>query len=76
MIEILGSYLVVFDSGFDVLRYLTVRTIGGTITALFLSIFLGPIIIKYLNLFNIHSPLEMMALSHIYLRPELQLWGD
>lgn len=49
MIELLGSYLVVFDSGFDVLRYLTVRTIGGTITALFLSIFLGPIIIKYLN---------------------------
>ena len=42
MIELLGSYLVVFDSGFDVLRYLTVRTIGGTITALFLSIFLGP----------------------------------
>ena len=49
MIELLGSYLVVFDSGFDVLRYLTVRTIGGTITALFLSIFLGPIIIKLLS---------------------------
>ena len=76
MIELLGSYLVVFDSGFDVLRYLTVRTIGGTITALFLSIFLGPIIIKYLNHLQYSQSIEMMVLSHIYLRPAPQQWGD
>ena len=48
MIEFMGTWLMAYDSGFDVLRYLTVRTIGGTLTALLLSIFLGPVIIKLL----------------------------
>ena len=29
MIELFGTWLMTYDSGFDVLRYLTVRTIGG-----------------------------------------------
>ena len=41
MFEYLGTALVSVDPGFDVLRYLTVRTIGGTITALIISILLG-----------------------------------
>ena len=49
MIELLGTWLMTYDSGFDVLRYLTVRTIGGTLTALMLSIFLGPTLIKFLS---------------------------
>ena len=49
MFEYLGSALVSIDPGFDVLRYLTVRTIGGTVTALLISIFLGPIIINFLK---------------------------
>jgi phospho-N-acetylmuramoyl-pentapeptide-transferase len=49
MFEYLGTALVSIDPGFDVLRYLTVRTIGGTITALLISIFLGPIIINFLK---------------------------
>ena len=49
MFEYLGTVLVSIDPGFDVLRYLTVRTIGGTITALLISIFLGPIIINFLK---------------------------
>ena len=49
MFEYLGTALVSIDPGFDVLRYLTVRTIGGTITALLISIFLGPIIISFLK---------------------------
>ena len=40
MFEYLGTVLVDIDPGFDVLRYLTVRTIGGTVTALLLTIFL------------------------------------
>ena len=40
MFEYLGSVLVSVDPGFDVLRYLTVRTIGGTITALVIIMFL------------------------------------
>jgi len=38
MIELIGTWLISYDSGFDVLRYLTVRTIGGTLTALMVSI--------------------------------------
>ena len=49
MFEYLGTILVDFDPGFDVLRYLTVRTIGGTITALLLTIFLGPKLISWLQ---------------------------
>jgi phospho-N-acetylmuramoyl-pentapeptide-transferase len=49
MIELMGSWLMNYEPGFNVLRYLTVRTIGGTLTALLLSIFLGPIIIKLLT---------------------------
>ncbi|MDA9024204.1 phospho-N-acetylmuramoyl-pentapeptide-transferase, partial [Gammaproteobacteria bacterium] len=49
MIELLGTWLMAYDSGFDVLRYLTVRTIGGTLTALLLSILLGPLIISLLT---------------------------
>ena len=49
MFEYLGTILVDIDPGFDVLRYLTVRTIGGTITALLLTIFLGPWLISWLH---------------------------
>jgi len=49
MFEYLGTVLVSFDPGFDVLRYLTVRTLGGTVTALLISILLGPAIIKLLK---------------------------
>ena len=49
MFEYLGTVLVDIDPGFDVLRYLTVRTIGGTVTALLLTIFLGPKLISWLQ---------------------------
>ena len=49
MFEYLGTILVTVDPGFDVLRYLTVRTIGGTITALLISILMGPLIINFLK---------------------------
>ena len=49
MFEYLGTVLVDIDPGFDVLRYLTVRTLGGTATGLLISILLGPAIIKSLK---------------------------
>ena len=49
MFEYLGTVLVDYDPGFDVLRYLTVRTLGGTVTALMISILMGPFIIKLLK---------------------------
>ena len=38
MFEYLGAVLVDIDPGFDVLRYLTVRALGGAVTALLISI--------------------------------------
>ena len=52
MFEYLGTVLVDYDPGFDVLRYLTVRTIGGTVTALLISIILGPYVINLLKKFQ------------------------
>tara|TARA_B100000768_G_scaffold34485_1_gene33095 strand:- start:20448 stop:21533 length:1086 start_codon:yes stop_codon:yes gene_type:complete len=49
MFEYLGTVLVGIDPGFDVLRYITVRTIGGTVTALLMSILLGPFVINLLK---------------------------
>ena len=49
MFEYLGSVLVQYDPGFDVLRYLTFRTIGGTVTALLNSILFGPKLISFLT---------------------------
>ena len=49
MFEYLGTILVDYDPGFDVLRYLTVRTLGGAVTALMISILMGPLIIKILK---------------------------
>ena len=49
MFEYLGSVLVQCDPGFDVLRYLTFRTIGGTVTALLISILFGPKLISFLT---------------------------
>ena len=62
MFEYLGTILVDYDPGFDVLRYLTVRTIGGTVTALIISIVLGPYVINLLKKFQfeqhvrVHGP--------------------
>ena len=52
MFEYLGTALVGVDPGFDVLRYLTVRTIGGTVTALLISILFGPFVINLLKKFQ------------------------
>ena len=45
----LTEYLTAFDSGFSVFRYLTLRTILGTLTALFISFIFGPYLIRHLT---------------------------
>ena len=45
----LTEYLVQIDSGFNVLRYLTLRTILGVLTALFVSFIFGPYLIRRLT---------------------------
>ena len=45
----LTEYLVQFDSGFSVFRYLTLRTILGVLTSLFISFVFGPLLIRKLT---------------------------
>ena len=48
MLYYLFEYLTQYYSGFDVFRYLTLRIILSALTALTISLIIGPIIIKYL----------------------------
>jgi phospho-N-acetylmuramoyl-pentapeptide-transferase len=45
----LTEYLSQYDSGFNVFRYLTLRTILGVLTSLFISFILGPYLIRHLT---------------------------
>jgi phospho-N-acetylmuramoyl-pentapeptide-transferase len=45
----LTEYLTQFDSGFGVFRYLTLRTIFGVLTSLFISFLFGPYLIRHLT---------------------------
>jgi len=74
MIELLGTWLMTYDTGFDVFRYLTVRTIGGTLTALMLSIFLGPALIRFLHIFSSLNQSGEMGLNHIFQNLEHLRW--
>jgi len=49
----LAEYLQQFDSGFAVFQYITLRAILGTITALVLSLVIGPYMIRKLSGYNI-----------------------
>lgn len=53
MLFILAEYLQKFDSGFSVFQYLTLRAILGTITALMISLIVGPAMIRKLSRYNI-----------------------
>ncbi|MDG2159145.1 MAG: phospho-N-acetylmuramoyl-pentapeptide-transferase [Gammaproteobacteria bacterium] len=49
MFYYLFDYLAEFNSGFGVFRYLTLRIILSALTALVMSLILGPLIINHLN---------------------------
>jgi len=49
----LGEYLSQFHSGFNVVQYLTLRGILGVLTALFISLLVGPVMIRRLSLHQI-----------------------
>ena len=53
MLYDLTQYLAQFHSGFNVFQYLTLRSILGVLTALIISLILGPRMIRYLNSYNI-----------------------
>ena len=49
MLYKLFMYLRTIDPGFDVFRYITFRTAAATLTALFLSLVIGPVIVDILR---------------------------
>ena len=49
MLYYLFDYLAQYNSGFNVFHYLTLRIILAALTALIISLVLGPIVINYLN---------------------------
>ena len=53
MLLILADYLSQFHSGFGVVHYLTLRAILGTLTALLISLLIGPKMIRHLTSYNI-----------------------
>lgn len=53
MLLILAEYLQQYHSGFNVFQYLTLRAILGTITALMLSLMIGPAMIRKLVSYKI-----------------------
>jgi len=53
MLFALAEYLQQFHSGFSVLQYITLRAILGTITALVLSLVIGPMMIRKLTSYKI-----------------------
>ena len=66
MLYYLFDYLAQFNSGFNVFHYLTLRIILSALTALVLSLMLGPIIINYLNNKNLYQSIrEDGPKSHI-----------
>jgi phospho-N-acetylmuramoyl-pentapeptide-transferase len=53
MLLMLADYLQQFHSGFNVFRYLTLRGILGTLTALLISLLIGPMMIRRLTSYKI-----------------------
>ncbi len=53
MLYSLATYLTDFHSGFNLFQYLTFRSILGVLTALVISLMVGPWMIRYLSKYNI-----------------------
>jgi len=53
MLLVITEYLQQFHSGFNVFQYLTFRAILGTITALVISLIIGPVMIRRLTRYKI-----------------------
>lgn len=49
MLMALADYLTTYHSGFNVFQYITLRTILGVLTALFIALLVGPVVIRRLS---------------------------
>ena len=55
MLMYLAEYLTRFHTGFNVFQYITLRTILGVLTALFIALVIGPSMIRHLTRFQIRQ---------------------
>jgi phospho-N-acetylmuramoyl-pentapeptide-transferase len=49
----LAEYLVQYHTGFGVFQYITLRTILGALTSLFIALVIGPVLIGYLSKYKV-----------------------
>ena len=57
----LSEYLVQYESGFNVFQYITVRTILGALTSLFIALLVGPPLIAYLGKYQIGQAVNLFG---------------
>ena len=58
MLLYLTEYLAKFDSGFFVFNYITIRAILGALTALIVSLVLGPKMIAKFHAIQLNQPVR------------------
>jgi phospho-N-acetylmuramoyl-pentapeptide-transferase len=58
MLVLVAERLAHYYSGFNMFQYLTLRAILGVLSALFISLFVGPIMIKRLSFYQIGQPIR------------------
>ncbi|MEX2479728.1 MAG: phospho-N-acetylmuramoyl-pentapeptide-transferase [Gammaproteobacteria bacterium] len=58
MLMYLAEYLTRYHTGFNVFQYITLRTILGVLTALFIALWIGPGMIRYLSRFQIRQTIR------------------
>ena len=58
MLMYLAQYLTSYHSGFNVFQYITLRTILGVLTSLFIALWIGPGMIRYLTRFQIRQTIR------------------
>ena len=54
----LTEYLIQYYSGFNVFQYITLRTILGALTSLFIALVIGPVLIGYLSKFKVEQTIR------------------
>lgn len=61
MLIYLAEYLSQFDSGFNVVHYITLRAIFGVLTALVICFVVGPIMINKLSIHQLGQPIRALG---------------
>lgn len=75
MLVWLAEHLVKYYSGFNVFSYLTFRAIVSLLTALFISLWMGPRMIARLQKLSFGGLCATMARSHTLASAVLRRWA-